>query len=212
MGSVKVKPKLRGVFHQFGFIAALGGLFVLALAPTTGWQYVAGLIYGVCLCVTLGTSTLYHRPTWSPRARQVMRRVDHAAIFALIAGTFTPVAMLHAHGRWDFWLTLMWGAAVAGAAFVILFTHAHRALRAAVYVGIGLIAAPVLFSLPELIGTARVATLALGAAIYIAGAAVYARRWFNFRPQVFGYHEAFHVMVLIAAAAHYAVVVNLQFR
>ena len=208
----KVKPRLRGVLHQFGFIAALGGLVFLALSPAPGWQYYAGLIYGASLCFTLGLSTLYHRPTWSPGARERLRRADHAGIFALIAGTFTPVGMLHAHGQWDVWLTAMWLAAVAGAAFVIAFSHAHRGLRAAVYVAIGLVTAPVVFSLPGLIGVGRVALLLAGAAVYIAGAAVYARRWPNPNPRVFGYHEFFHALVILAAAAHYAVVLDLQFR
>lgn len=209
--SLKVKPALRGVSHLFGFVAALGGLFFLAIAPSEGWQYVAGLIYGTSLCLTLGLSALYHRPNWSAAARERLRRFDHAAIFALIAGTFTPVAVLHAHGQWDLWLTSMWCAAIAGATFVFAFTHAHRGLRAAVYVAIGLLAAPVTWNLNALIGPARVAVLLAGAGLYIAGAAVYARRWPNPRPQVFGYHEFFHALVLAAAAAHYAVVIDLQF-
>jgi hemolysin III len=208
----KVKPALRGVFHQFGFVASLGGLFFLAIAPSKGWQYAAGLIYGASLCLTLGLSALYHRPNWSEAARERLRRFDHAGIFALIAGTFTPVATRHAHGEWDLWLTVMWSAALAGAVFVFAFTHAHRGLRAAVYVVIGLVAAPVVWNLTALIGPGRVALLAGGAGIYIAGAAVYAKRWPNPRPHVFGYHECFHLMVLAAAAAHYAVVIDLQFN
>jgi hemolysin III len=207
----KVKPALRGVLHQFGFVAALGGLFFLAIAPSEGWQYAAGLIYGLSLCLTLGLSALYHRPSWSAAARERLRRVDHAGIFALIAGTFTPVAVLHGRGQWDVWPTAMWCAAIAGATFVIAFSHAHRGLRAAVYVAIGLLAAPVTWNLTALIGPGRVAFLLGGAGLYILGAAVYAKRWPNPRPHVFGYHECFHALVLVAAAAHYAVVIDLQF-
>lgn len=207
----KVKPRLRGYLHQYAFVASLGGLFFLAISPASGWQYTAGLIYGTSLCATLGLSTLYHRPMWGPRTREKLRRVDHAGIFALIAGTFTPVAVLHARGQWGAWPTAMWAAAFAGAAFVVVFSHAHRALRAAVYVGIGLLALPVVWQLPGVIGGQKVLGLMFGSALYIAGAAVYARRWPNPNPRVFGYHECFHALVIAAAAAHYAVVIDLQF-
>lgn len=208
----KVKPRLRGVFHLFGFIASLGGALFLALAPAQGGQYLAGVLYGAAMCTMFGLSSLYHRPMWSHRVRAVLRRVDHVGIFAQIGGTFTPVAMLHAGGRWDWWLTAMWAGCAGGALFMVAFSHANRALRAAVYVALGLLAAPVVLTMPGLIGAARVGWLFAGASIYIAGAVVYARRWPNPRPSVFGYHEVFHLLVIAAAAMHYAVVLELQYR
>lgn len=209
---IKVKPKLRGVFHLFGFFASLGGTFFLALAPAEGAQYLAGVVYGASLCLMFGLSALYHRPMWSHAARERLRRLDHAGIFALIAGTFTPVAVLQGRGAWTGWLTLMWGAALAGMVFLVAWTYAPRGLRAGVYVALGLLAVPVVLALPEVIGLTRLAGILVGAGIYIAGALVYARRWPNPRPSVFGYHEVFHLMVIAAAAAHYAVVLDLQYR
>jgi len=208
----KVKPRLRGVSHVFGFVAAVGGFCFLAMSPAQGLQYVAGLVYGGGLMLMFGLSGLYHRPMWTLRARAVLRRFDHVGIFFLIAGTFTPVATVYAHGRWSGWLTLLWSAAVFGMVFMVVFSHAHRALRAAVYVVMGLLGAPVIFGLPGLIGWGLVGLLLLGAAVYIFGATVYARRWPNPNPAIFGYHEFFHIMVIIAAALHFAAVLQLQYR
>jgi hemolysin III len=207
---VKVKPRFRGVSHLVGFVASLFGFLLLATAPTTGTQYLAGLVYGFGQSAMLGLSALYHVPMWSPRARAVLRRVDHSGIFLQIAGTFTPVAVLHAHGQWSPWLTVMWTGGALGMLFMVVFSNAPRALRTAIYVVLGLIALPVVLELPSLIGAWRVAGLLVGAAIYIIGAVVYARRWPNPDPRLFGYHEVFHVMVIVAAAMHFAVVVDLQ--
>lgn len=208
----KVKPLMRGMAHFLGFFAALGGLGFLALAPATGAQHLAGVVYGVGQCVMLGLSALYHRPNWSHRARSVLRRFDHAGVFAQIGGTFTPVAVLRAHGTWDTWLTVMWVACAVGMFLMVVFSHMHRYVRAGIYVVVGLIAAPMLYTMPGLIGLTRVAILYLGAGIYILGAVVYAKRWPNPNPRVFGYHEFFHSMTLVAAGLHYAVVINLQYQ
>ena len=208
----KVKPRLRGVSHFFGFVLSLGATLFLALAPATGFQYLAGLVYGASLCLMFGASALYHRPTWSHRARQRLRRVDHSGIFALIAGTYTPLAVYSGHGHWSPSLSVMWVGAVVGMLFIIGWSHAHRALRAAVYVVLGLWATPMVIGLYGVIGASLTSLLLLGSFIYIAGAAVYARRWPNPRPDLFGYHEVFHVMVIASAALHFIVVLTLQYQ
>ncbi len=208
----KVKPKMRGMSHFFGFVASVGATVFLLLAPATGSQYLAGVIYGLSMCLMFGSSALYHRPNWSHRARERLRRVDHAAIFTLIAGTTTPLAVYSAGGGWSLSLTVMWVGALLGMTFVIAFSHSHRGLRAAVYVVLGLLSTPLVLGLYASIGATRVAFLLLGAAVYIAGAAVYAKRWPNPRPLLFGYHEVFHVMVIIAAALHFGVVLDLQYQ
>ena len=207
----KIKPRLRGVFHFFGFFAAVGACVLLLLAPAEGFQYAAGVLYGLSLCLMFGCSSLYHRPTWSRQARARLRKVDHASIFVLIAGTYTPLAVHSAQGHWSASLTVMWVGATLGMLFAITWSYAPRGLRAAVYVVLGLLAAPMLIGLNEVIGTARVGWLLLGSLVYIAGAVVYARRWPNPRPDLFGYHEVFHVMVIIAAAFHFGVVLDLQY-
>jgi hypothetical protein len=90
----KVKPALRGTFHTFGFVASVFGIVELALSPTEGWRYVAGVLYGCSLTLMLGLSALYHRPMWSHAARNRLRMADHIGIYFLISGTYTPVAAL----------------------------------------------------------------------------------------------------------------------
>lgn len=206
----KVKPALRGVFHFLGFWVSLGGVVDLAMAPVSGWRYVAGLVYAASLTGMLGLSALYHRPMWSHAARARLRLVDHCGIFFLIAGSYTPFAALVSPTAATPGLIGMWLGGVAGIAHVFLNNHGNRALRAGVYVVLGLAAAPLVFSLPTHLGWARVGLLLVGSAIYIVGAAVYARRWPNPRPSVFGYHEVFHLLVLAAAACHFAVIRSVQ--
>ena len=206
----KVKPALRGVFHFLGFFVALGGAVELALSPQTGWRYVAGLIYAASLSTLLGLSALYHRPMWSKAARARLRFVDHCGIFFLIAGTYTPFAALVSPNSWTLGLVGMWLGGVAGIVHAFINDHGHRGLRAGVYVVLGLSSSPLVFSLPATIGWGPVSLLLAGAVVYITGAGVYAKRWPNPKPSVFGYHEIFHLLVLLAAALHYAAVWSIQ--
>jgi hemolysin III len=204
-----VKPRLRGVSHTFAFVAALGGCFFLALAPAQGAQHQAGIVFGVSLVLMFGISATYHRPTWSRATYQRIQRFDHAAIYGLIAGTFTPLATLAATDGWSKWLLwVMWGAALTGAGLALLGISAPRGIRSALYVALGTMALPVLLRLPDVIGSTRVGGLFLGTVFYALGAVVYARRWPNPKPAVFGYHELFHVMVIAAAGMHYAVILD----
>lgn len=206
----KVKPALRGVFHFLAFFAALGGVVELAMAPVSGWRLVAGVLYGCSLAAMLGLSALYHRPMWSHAMRAKLRLVDHCGIFFLIAGSYTPFAALVAPNDWTPGLVGMWLGAFAGIAHVYVNDHGHRGLRAGIYVVLGLSAAPLVFSLPVHVGWPPVLLLLAGAVVYIAGAGVYAKRWPNPRPSVFGYHEVFHLLVLVAAALHFAAVWSVQ--
>ena len=206
----KVKPRLRGVSHLFAFVTSLGGLVMLGLSSATGVQHLAGLIYGGSLALMLGLSALYHRPMWTLSARKRMRKLDHSGIGLLIAGTYTPLAVLDAQGHWSAGLTVMWGGALLALAFALFWSNAPRGLRAAVYIGLGLVSLPMLLRIPALIGSGPVLLLMVGAGIYIAGAVVYALRWPNPKPSVFGYHEVFHLMVIAAAAVHFLVVLGVQ--
>jgi hemolysin III len=207
---VKVKPQLRGVPHLFGFFGSLAGWLFLALAPTRGIYYASGIVYGSSLVLMFGLSALYHWPMWSHRVRRVLRRLDHCGIFLLIAGTFTPLAVIHARGAIQLTLWVMWISALLGMVFVVVWSHGPRQLRAGIYVLIGFLAAPVVLTLPARIGTGRVALLVFSSALYLMGAVVYARRWPDPKPAVFGYHEVFHVLVILAAAMQYAVVLDLN--
>lgn len=204
----KVKPLLRGVSHALAFFAALGGLFFLAIAPQSDVYRLAGIVYGVSLCLVLGTSGFYHRPMWSDAARWRMRKLDHGAIYLLVAGTYTPFAVLAGGGHANWMLWAYWAAAIGCLLTTALWEHGNRVLRAAFYVVLGLSSTPVVLMLPRHIGVTRVLVLVAGAAFYILGASVYARRWPNPSPRVFGYHEVFHLLVLLAMALQYGVVLS----
>jgi hemolysin III len=212
VGSMKglaqaVKPRLRGVSHQYAFFVSLACGVALILAASGGRARVAATIYAVAVSGLLGTSALYHRVTWRPQARRWMRRLDHSMIFVLIAGTYTPVALLalpNTLGRAV--LIFVWAGAGAGILFKLVWIDAPKWLLAAVYVALGWVSIAVFGDLPGAIGWLGVAGLATGGLLYTVGAIVYASGRPNPAPGVFGYHEVFHALVLAAAALHYAVI------
>jgi hemolysin III len=207
-----LKPRLRGVLHEYGFFVSLACGVVLILAASAGRARLAATIYAVAVSGLLGTSALYHRVTWRPRARRWMRRLDHSMIFVLIAGTYTPVALLALKGSLaSTVLIVLWAGALGGVIFKLLWIDAGRSqigkwLFAAVYVALGLVTAAVFGELPAAIGWLGVAGLAGGGLLYLLGAVVYASERPNPWPKVFGYHEVFHTLVLVAAGLQYAVI------
>ncbi|MCP3162889.1 PAQR family membrane homeostasis protein TrhA [Myxococcus qinghaiensis] len=204
-----VKPRLRGVSHALAFLAALCGCFVLAIAPAQGTQQLADWVFGLSLVLMFGTSATYHVPTWGPVAYQRLRRLDHAAIYLLIAGTFTPLATLDAPGAWtEYLLWVMWACALTGAGLSLFGISGPRGLRSVLYTVLGTLAAPVMLRLPGVIGAERASWLLFGGALYAVGAVVYARKWPDPHPSVFGYHEVFHLLVIAGASTHYAVLID----
>jgi hemolysin III len=202
-----VKPRLRGVLHEYAFFVSVPCGAGLILAASGGRARVAAAIYAVAVSALLGTSALYHRVTWRPAARRWMRRLDHSMIFVLIAGTYTPVALLALRGTLaSAILIVLWAGALGGVIFKLVWIDAPKWLLAAVYVALGFATAAVFGELPAAIGWLGVAGLAGGGLLYTAGAVVYASGRPDPAPAVFGYHEVFHVLVLAAAALHYAVI------
>jgi hemolysin III len=205
--ALPVKPRLRGVFHQYAFFVSLACGAGLIIAASDGKARVAAIIYAAAVSGLLGTSALYHRVTWRPKARRWMRRLDHSMIFVLIAGTYTPVALLALKGSLATTiLILMWAGALGGVIFKLAWIDAPKWLFAAVYVVLGLVTAAVFGELPAAIGWLGVAGLATGGLLYTVGAVIYASGKPNPWPKVFGYHEVFHTLVLAAAGLHYAVI------
>jgi hemolysin III len=202
------KPLLRGVSHEVAAFAALAGWLLLARATPTPRAGVAVGVYGASLTVLFAVSALYHRPTWSPRARAVMRRFDHSAIFLLIAGTYTPFCMLLGGDRGMFLLVAVWGGALLGVLRALFWSHAPRAVPAALAVALGWLVVAVLPALHAAVGNVPMALLIAGGLAYSAGAVVYAIKRPDPLPAVFGYHEVFHALVVVAAVCHYAVVAS----
>jgi hemolysin III len=193
------KPRLRGVSHELAFFAALGaGAVLIALAPPRA--ALAAAVYAVSLATMLGTSALYHRPHWAPGPRRWMRRADHAAIFVLIAGTYTPFTLLlPTHG--PAMLALAWGGAALGILQSLFWVTAPRPLVAALYIALGWSVTIFWTALHAAIGTAGLLFFVLGGVLYSSGAPDPA-------PAVFGYHEIFHAFVVAAAVCHFGVVLG----
>jgi hemolysin III len=202
-----VKPRLRGVVHQWSFFVALaGGIALVVLAPA-GRATAACAVYALALCGLLGTSALYHRINWRPAVRAWMRRLDHSMIFVLIAGTYTPFAVLVLSGPvQDVVLAGVWAGAAAGIVFTLLWIRAPKWLTTTAYIALGWFSLVALPQIVERAGAGALALLAAGGVAYTAGAVIYALRRPDPRPAVFGYHELFHVLVVVAALAHFVAV------
>jgi hemolysin III len=201
---LSVKPRLRGVFHQYAFFVSLGsGTLLMLLAPTTR-ALVAAAVYAASVSALFGVSALYHRVDWTPAARRWMRRLDHAMIFLLIAGTYTSVGLLVLQGvLGTVILAVVWAGAAAGIVLELAWTGAPRWLRGVVYVALGWVA---IVAMPQLfagLGAAGGLLIVAGGVVYSVGAAVYAFRRPDPVPHVFGYHEVFHLLVIAGVAAHF---------
>jgi len=203
-----VKPRLRGVSHQWAFfVSLLTGCALVATAPG-GRATVAAAIYAVSVAGLFGSSALYHRITWaSAAARRWMRRLDHSMIFVLIAGTYTPFALLALKGTLaTAILVAVWAGAAAGVVMKLVWIDAPKWVVALTYVLLGWVAVAAFPQLYDAVGLTGITMVAGGGLLYTAGAVVYALRRPDPVPTVFGYHEVFHVLVIVAAALQYAVV------
>jgi len=200
------KPLLRGVSHEIAAGIALAGWLLLALRARSASAAVGAHVYGASLVILFAVSAAYHRPFWPPGRRAVWRRIDHSAIFLLIAGTYTPLCLLLGGSLGATLLALVWGGALLGVLRSVFWPRAPRWVIAGLAVALGWAVVPVLPALGGALGAGGLALLFAGGAAYTLGAVVYARRWPNPSPRVFGYHEVFHLMVIVAAACHYAVV------
>jgi hemolysin III len=202
-----VRPLLRGVFHQVAFSVSLvvGTLLIVGADGTRG--HVAAAVFAGAVAACFGSSALYHRITWTPRLRLWMRRVDHAGVYLLIAGTYTPVCLLVLTGAWR-WAVLAIVCTGAGAAAILKFiwVAAPKWLAAAIGITLGWTGIAVLPQLATRLDPAAVALLGAGGIVYTAGAIVYARRRPNPAPAVFGYHEIFHLLTLIGVSCQYVAI------
>jgi hemolysin III len=203
-----IKPRLRGVSHQWAFFVSLVTGAALVLAAPSGRATAAAAIYACSVAGLFGASALYHRINWSTTgARRWMRRLDHSMIFLLIAGTYTPFAVLALDGPLaTAILVVVWAAALGGIVLKLAWIDAPKWLVALIYVAIGWVALAAFPQLLSKLGVTATAMVAAGGLLYTAGALVYARRRPDPAPTVFGYHEIFHALVILAAALQYAVV------
>jgi hemolysin III len=200
----RVKPSLRGVFHELGFYASLGIGVALVLTAEGGRARIAAAVFSGCVAACFGASALYHRPTWKPAARAWLARLDHSGVYLLIAGTYTPFGLLVMSTGWAVpVLSVVWSGALAAILLKLVWVRAPKWLSATIGVALGWVGAAAFSQLlkVQLFGLLLVVA---GGLLYTAGAVVYARRRPDPVPQVFGYHELFHVLTLAAAGCQYA--------
>jgi hemolysin III len=199
------RPRLRGVLHQYAFFASLlTGIPLVAAAPTPSARF-AATAFAASVAAMFGVSAVYHRVTWRPRPRAWMARLDHATIYVLIAGTYTPYALLALSGAWRVVvLAVVWSGAAAAIVLKFAWVDAPKALAAALGVALGWAGVAALPQLVEEVGAAATVLVVAGGALYTAGAVVYALRRPDPLPAVFGYHELFHALVVAGVACHYA--------
>jgi hemolysin III len=207
-----VKPKLRGWLHLVTAPLALaGGIVLIVLSPTASTRW-GSAVFALSALMLFGVSAIYHTGTWSPRVWAFLRRFDHANIFILIAGTYTPITLILLDGTQRVvLLTTVWTCAILGVLFRVFWTDAPRWLYTPIYIGMGWAA---LFFLPGFIdgaeqvlggGTAVtvLVLIAVGGGLYTLGGVVYGFKRPNPWPQYFGFHEIFHTFTILAFAAHY---------
>jgi len=202
-----VKPKLRGWIHAGSFPLVLAaGIVLVALAPG-GKARIGAIIFAITAAMLFGTSAVYHRGTWSAAVQSTLKRMDHSNIFLIIAGTYTPFALLLLPPTQARSLLLIaWIGAVGGVLFRVFWIGAPRWLYTPIYVALGWVAVFYLKPLYESGGAAVVILIAVGGLLYTLGAVVYGTKRPNPSPRWFGFHEIFHVLTVAAFAVHYIAV------
>ncbi|RJP55024.1 MAG: hemolysin III family protein [Anaerolineaceae bacterium] len=206
----KLREPVNSLTHWAGAILALAGLIALLIV---GWstpaKIISLLIYGLSLIAMFSASATYHMVRAKDKVLLILRKIDHSAIFLLIAGTYTPFCVNAFDGFWKWgMLSIVWSLALIGIIVKIFYIKAPRWLNAGIYVVMGWLcvgaAGQMLATLPAWV----FAWLLAGGIIYTLGAVVYITKFFNFWPGVFGFHEVWHIFVMVAAAAHFVAVMG----
>lgn len=206
----KLREPVNSLTHWGGAILALIGLIVLLII---GWdtpaKVISLVVYGISLIFMFSASATYHMVQVKDKALEIFRKIDHSAIYALIAGTYTPFCINAFEGFWKWgMLATVWSLAVIGIVVKIFYIRAPRWLNAGIYVLMGWISVSAAGEMLAALPTWVFAWLIAGGVIYTLGAVVYITKIFNFKPGVFGFHEIWHIFVLLAAAAHFVAVLG----
>ena len=198
----QVKPRLRGWLHAgMTPVALVAGVLLVVLATTTEGKVSAAVFAGTAVLL-FGTSAVYHRGTWSPTVDAVLRRLDHSNIFLIIAGSYTPFALLLPGDQARTLLVTVWAGALVGVAFRVFWTGAPRWLYVPLYVVLGWVAVFYFGPLVEHVGGTVMTWVVIGGVLYSLGALVYGTKRPNISPRWFGFHEVFHALTVLAFGAH----------
>lgn len=205
---MRIREPVSGVSHLIGLLLAAAGTILLLRLARQPAELVAFAVYGTTLILLYGASTLYHTLPLSERPLRALRTLDHIAIYFLIAGTYTPVALITLDGRlgWTI-LGIVWLVALAGIPFKLFFLDAPVWLSTATYLGMGYLALIVVVPIAQAVSLAGLVWLIAGGAAYTIGAVIYARQRPDPFPGRFGHHEIWHLLVLAGSGCHYAFMV-----
>jgi hemolysin III len=205
---VELRPRLRGVFHLWAFVAAVAAGVVLVVLADGALELVSSWVYAAALAAMFGASALYHRFPWRTAASRLWaRRLDHSTIFVFIAATYTPFALLTLEGatRWVV-LGVAWAGAVLGLVLEVVWIDSPRWVSATAYLLVGWAGILVVPELFAGVGVAVPVLLCVGGGLYSLGAAIYATRWPDPFPRTLGFHELFHLLVVAAAVTQFVAV------
>ena len=205
---MRVREPVNGASHLLGFLLAGAGTVLLLRIARGPWQLVGFSVYGASLLLLYGASTLYHLLPVSERPLRALRTLDHIAIYFLIAGTYTPIALVTLHGRmgWSL-LVVVWLIAVAGIPFKLFFLDAPVWVSTGTYLVMGYLALVAIEPLARAVPITGLLWLIVGGVAYTVGAVIYSRQRPNPIPGLLGHHEIWHVLVLIGSACHFAFMV-----
>lgn len=204
------KPRFRGRLHGIAFVVSIPAGVVLVLAGQTAAAWIGATVFALSLSALYGTSAAYHLRSWSPRAERFMKHLDHSMIFVLIAGSYTPIALLALRPTWSVaMLSIAWAGAILG--ILLTVTRLDRLHRTGMvlYLALGWLPVAAVLELTRELSIAELLLLAGGGILYTAGAMMLAARWPRLRPATFGYHEVWHAMVVGGGACHYTLVLLL---
>ncbi len=206
----KLREPVNSLTHWGGAILALAGLAALLIV---GWstpaKIVSLLVYGLSLIAMFSASATYHMVHAKDKVLEILRKVDHSAIYLLIAGTYTPFCVNAFSGFWQWgMLGIIWSLAAIGIAVKIFYIKSPRWLNAGIYVVMGWLCIAAVGEMLAVLPAWVITWLIVGGVIYTLGAIVYVTKIFNFAPGVFGFHEVWHIFVMLAAAAHFVAVMG----
>ncbi|MGZ4676340.1 MAG: PAQR family membrane homeostasis protein TrhA [Acidimicrobiia bacterium] len=208
--ALPAKPRYRGRLHQATFFLSLPAGALLILASRHASSYVAASLYAVSVALLFGTSALYHRGRWSPRIRERMQQADHAMIFVLIAGSYTPITLLALQPAWGITLlAIAWTIAVVGVTLTFMWWDFMDRHSGFVYVGFGWVLVVALPVIVQSLSVTELVLLFMGGVFYTVGAVLFGLERPRLRPATFGFHEHWHVMTVAAAACHYTLIMML---
>jgi len=207
----KLREPVNSLTHLGGAILALVGLVALLIVGWDGPAKVVSLvIYGISLIFLFSASATYHMVHVKEKALEIFRKIDHAAIYCLIAGTYTPFCVNAFSGFWEWGvLSIIWSLALIGIVVKVFYIRAPRWLNAGIYLMMGWLCIAAVGQMLAVLPVWVLSWLLAGGVIYTLGAVVYITKMFNFIPGVFGFHEVWHIFVMLAAAAHFVAVLGM---